>query len=120
MYPKSSPRRAPNGSFQCHPRSNGASFSIREWSGKTYDCLIMRGARKLATLGPVADEVLVFSLPGIRPGDEACASVFGLPLDTPGVKLICREPHGDGGRSAFDHPLAVNFDETDALLVFDV
>ena len=33
--------------------------------------------------------------------------------------MICREPHGDGGRSAFDHPLAVNFDETDALLVFD-
>ena len=86
---------------------------------ETDEGLVMRGARMLATLGRVADEVLVFSLPGLRPGDEAFSSVFGLPLDTPGVKLICREPHGDGGRSAFDHPLAVNFDETDALLVFD-
>ena len=86
---------------------------------ETEEGLVMRGARMLATLAPIADEVLVFSLPGLKPGDEPFSTVFSLPLDTPGVKLICREPHGDGGRSEFDHPLAVNFDETDALLVFD-
>lgn len=86
---------------------------------ETDEGLVVRGARMLATLAPVADEVVVFSLPGLKPGDEAFSTVFAMPLNAPGVKLICREPHGDNGRLAFDHPLAVHFDETDALLVFD-
>ena len=81
--------------------------------------LVMRGARMLATHGPIADEVIVYHLPGIRPGDEAYAAAFAIPLDTAGVKMICREPFDEGGRSSFDHPLATNFEEPDALLIFD-
>jgi anthranilate 3-monooxygenase (FAD)/4-hydroxyphenylacetate 3-monooxygenase len=86
---------------------------------ETPDGLIVRGARMLATMGPIADEVMVYGLPGLKPGDERHAMVFALPLDTKGVKLICREPFDEGGRSSYDHPLAVNFEEPDALLVFD-
>lgn len=81
--------------------------------------LIVRGARMLATHGPIADEVLVYNLPGLRPGDEAYAMSFAMPLDAPGVRMICREPFDEGGRSAFDHPLATHFEEPDALLIFD-
>lgn len=86
---------------------------------QTDEGLIVRGARMLATLGPLADELLIFHLPGLRPGDERHAAVFALPIDTPGLRLICREPFDEGGRSAFDHPLATNFEECDALVVFD-
>jgi anthranilate 3-monooxygenase (FAD)/4-hydroxyphenylacetate 3-monooxygenase len=67
----------------------------------------------------VADEVIVYGLPGLKPGDERHAMAFALPLDTKGVRMICREPFDEGGRSSFDHPLATNFEESDALLIFD-
>jgi anthranilate 3-monooxygenase (FAD)/4-hydroxyphenylacetate 3-monooxygenase len=81
--------------------------------------LVVRGARMLATHGPIADEVIVYNLPGLKPGDEAYAMSFAMPMDAPGVRLICREPFDEGGRSAFDHPLATHFEEPDALLIFD-
>jgi anthranilate 3-monooxygenase (FAD)/4-hydroxyphenylacetate 3-monooxygenase len=87
---------------------------------ETDDGLIVRGARMLATLGPIADEVLVYNLPGLKsPDDDPYAMVFALPLDTPGIKQISREPFDEGGRSSFDHPLAANFEEPDTLIIFD-
>ena len=86
---------------------------------ETPEGLVMRGARMLATHGPIADEVIVYHLPGVKPGEEAYATAFAIPVDTPGVRMICREPFDEGGRSAFDHPLATHFEEPDALLIFD-
>lgn len=86
---------------------------------ETAEGLVMRGARMLATHGAIADEVIVYHLPGIRPGDEAYATAFAIPVDTPGVRMICREPFEEGGRSSFDHPLGTRFEESDALLIFD-
>jgi len=87
---------------------------------ETEDGLIVRGARMLATLGPIADEVAVYNLPGLKtPDDDPYAMAFALPLDTPGIKQISREPFDEGGRSAFDHPLAANFEEPDTLIIFD-
>jgi|JI10StandDraft_1071094.scaffolds.fasta_scaffold132761_3 anthranilate 3-monooxygenase (FAD)/4-hydroxyphenylacetate 3-monooxygenase len=86
---------------------------------ETEQGLVMRGARMLATHGPIADEVIVYNLPGLKPGDEKYAMVFAIPIDTPGVRQICREPFDEGTRSAFDHPLATHFEEPDSLLIFD-
>jgi anthranilate 3-monooxygenase (FAD) / 4-hydroxyphenylacetate 3-monooxygenase len=81
--------------------------------------IVVRGARMLATLAPLADELAIYNLPGLRPGDEPHAVVFAIPIDTPGVRYLCREPFDEGGRSSFDHPLATNFEEADALVVFE-
>jgi anthranilate 3-monooxygenase (FAD)/4-hydroxyphenylacetate 3-monooxygenase len=86
---------------------------------ETDEGLIIRGARMLATLGPVADELLVYSLPGLQPGDEKHAVVFAVPIDAPGLKQIAREPFERGHRSSFDHPLATRFEECDTLVVFE-
>jgi anthranilate 3-monooxygenase (FAD) / 4-hydroxyphenylacetate 3-monooxygenase len=83
------------------------------------DGLVVRGARMLATLAPLADELAIYNLPGLKPGDEPHAVVFAIPMDTPGLRFICREPFDEGGRSSFDHPLASNFEEADALVVFE-
>ncbi|MGP4078884.1 4-hydroxyphenylacetate 3-hydroxylase family protein [Pseudalkalibacillus sp. R45] len=83
------------------------------------DGLIVRGAKMLATLAPITDEVIIYSFPGFQPGDEKHAIAFALPIDTPGLKIMCREPAQDGKRSLFDHPLASRFEEMDALLVFE-
>lgn len=81
--------------------------------------ILVRGAKMLATLAPITDEVIIYSFPGFLPGDERHAVAFALPIDTPGLRIICREPMQDGTRSMFDHPLASRYEEMDALLVFN-
>jgi 4-hydroxyphenylacetate 3-monooxygenase len=82
--------------------------------------LVIRGARMLATLGPISDELLVFPSTVLRGTEEDKPYTFGfaIPIDTPGLRFICREAF-DYGRSAFDHPLGARFEEMDAVVVFD-
>jgi anthranilate 3-monooxygenase (FAD) / 4-hydroxyphenylacetate 3-monooxygenase len=86
---------------------------------ETSEGLIMRGARMLATHGPIADELIVYHLPGLKSGEEPYATAFAIPVGTPGLRMICREPFDEGGRAPFDHPLATQFEEPDALVIFD-
>lgn len=81
------------------------------------DGIVVHGPKSLATLAPQADELVL--LPAVRPGlpPEACV-YFAVPIDTPGLRLVCREPQGGEGH-AFDHPLRSRFDEMDALVIFD-
>ncbi|PZN12374.1 MAG: 4-hydroxyphenylacetate 3-monooxygenase, oxygenase component [Bacillota bacterium] len=82
--------------------------------------IVIRGARMLATLGPLTDEIMVFpsTLLKATPEDEPYSYAFAIPCDTPGLRFICRESF-DYGRSGFDHPLGSRFDEIDAIVVFD-
>lgn len=82
--------------------------------------LYMSGARMVATLGPVSDEMLMYNLPGMRPDDVDHATVFAIPTHSPGLRQICRQPYSMAGeRSSFDYPLSSRFEESDALLIFD-
>ena len=80
--------------------------------------LVVRGARMLSTLAPVSDELWVGPYMPRKPGEEDYALSFAVPVATPGLKFICREPY-DEGRSSFDRPLSSRFDEGDAIAVFD-
>jgi 4-hydroxyphenylacetate 3-monooxygenase/anthranilate 3-monooxygenase (FAD)/4-hydroxyphenylacetate 3-monooxygenase len=80
--------------------------------------LIVRRARMLSTLAPVSDELWVGPYMPRKPGQEDYALSFAVPVATPGLTFICREPY-DTGRSAFDRPLSGRFDEGDAIAVFD-
>jgi anthranilate 3-monooxygenase (FAD) / 4-hydroxyphenylacetate 3-monooxygenase len=86
---------------------------------ETEEGLILRGARMLATLAPIADELLVYNMPGLKPDEGRFSTAFAIPIDSPGLRLITREPFDDGTRSSFDHPLSSHFEEADSLLVFD-
>jgi len=82
--------------------------------------IVVRGARMLATIGPFADELLVFPSTVLRgtPEDKPYSFAFAVPVDAPGLTFIAREPF-DYGRSHFDHPLGSRFDESDAVVIFD-
>ena len=82
--------------------------------------IVVRGARMLATIGPFADELLVFPSTVLRgtPEDKPYSFAFAIGCDTPGLRFIAREPL-DYGRSHFDHPLGSRFDKPDAVVVFD-
>lgn len=86
---------------------------------ETEEGLIVRGSKMLATLAPLTDEVIIYSYPSFKPGDEKYAISFAIPIDTPGLRIMCREETQNGMRSTWDHPLASRFEEMDALLIFD-
>lgn len=86
---------------------------------ETAEGIVVSGARMLATLGPVSDELIMYNLPTFKPGDEDHAIMFAVPTDTPGLRQICRTPYDRGRQSKFDHPLASRFEESDSLLIFD-
>jgi anthranilate 3-monooxygenase (FAD)/4-hydroxyphenylacetate 3-monooxygenase len=86
---------------------------------ETDEGMIVRGARMIATLGPIADEILVYNLPGLKPGDEKYSMIFAIPVGTKGLRQVCREPYDTGIRDPFNHPLATRFEEMDTLTIFD-
>jgi 4-hydroxyphenylacetate 3-monooxygenase len=82
--------------------------------------LVVRGARILATLGPLADEIAVYSprLGRMAAGHSPFALNFAIPCGTPGLQFLCRESF-DLERSRFDHPLGSRFEEMDCVVFFD-
>ncbi len=83
--------------------------------------IVVNGARVLATLGPLSDEIIVYPARTHRlPGSagERYAFGFAMPCDAPGMKFLCRESF-DLGRSHFDHPLGSRFEEMDAVVFFN-
>ncbi|HJY73365.1 MAG TPA: 4-hydroxyphenylacetate 3-hydroxylase N-terminal domain-containing protein, partial [Streptosporangiaceae bacterium] len=82
--------------------------------------IVVRGARLLATIGPFADELLVFPSTLLRntPEDQQYSFACAIPNDAPGLRYLAREPL-DYGRPRHDHPLGSRFEESDAVVVFD-
>ena len=82
--------------------------------------IVINGARMLATIGPFADELLVFPSTVLRntPEDKQYSFACAIPNDAPGLRYLAREPL-DYGRPRHDHPLGSRFDEPDAVVVFD-
>jgi 4-hydroxyphenylacetate 3-monooxygenase len=87
---------------------------------KTNEGVIVSGARMLATLGPMAEELIVFPSTVLKaePAAEQFALAFAINCNARGLKFICRDSF-DPGRSHFDAPLASRFEEMDCVVVFD-
>ena len=82
--------------------------------------IVIRGARMLATIGPFADELLVFPSTVLRntPEDKQYSFACAIPNDAAGLRYLAREPL-DYGRPRHDHPLGSRFEESDAVVIFD-
>ncbi|GAA1049990.1 4-hydroxyphenylacetate 3-monooxygenase, oxygenase component [Arthrobacter russicus] len=84
------------------------------------DGIVIHGARMLATIAPIADELLVFPSTVLRgtPEDAPYSYAFAIPNDAEGVRYLCRTSLYNG-KSVHDEPLASRFEEMDAVVVFD-
>lgn len=110
------------------PQANRATAAAQQAGGalaariveERDDGIVLRGARMLATIGPIADELLVFPSTVLRgtPEDAPYSFAAAVACDTPGLRFLCRETM-DYGRSHFDHPLGSRFEEMDAVVIFD-
>lgn len=86
--------------------------------GETSDSIVVSGARILATLGPFADELAVYPGHPIPPDQPDIAMAFSVPMNAPGLKILCRDHYGVD-RNVFDHPFSSRFDEQDAFVIFE-
>lgn len=86
--------------------------------GRNENGIIVRGGKVLATLGPLADELYVYSSAPIPSGAEQYALIFSIPVNTKGVIQICRDHYGRD-LSVADAPFSSRFDEQDAFVIFD-
>ncbi|SVA06513.1 uncharacterized protein METZ01_LOCUS59367 [marine metagenome] len=88
---------------------------------RTSEGVIVRGAKLLATLAPFSDEIFAPVYRPLRPDmeeDRKYCIGFAIPVATPGLRFICRPSH-DPGRPLADYPLSGQYDEMDALAIFD-
>ncbi len=99
-------------------KANARKVSVRK-VGETKEGIIVRGARVLATLAPYADEQTVYPGQPLPSGATEYALAFAIPLDTPGLKFLCRDSASAPGADPFDKPLSTHFDEQDAFCIFD-
>jgi len=86
--------------------------------GETNDAYVIRGARALATLSPFADEMVVYPGQPIPRDATDYALSFSVPMNTPGMKTLCRDSYSTTG-DPWDHPFSSRFDEQDAVVIFD-
>ena len=84
--------------------------------------LIVSGAKVVAT-GSALTHYNFVAHPSMVPvRKKEFAVTFLAPMDTPGVKLICRPSYAMTAEvmgSPYDYPLSSRLDENDAILVFD-
>jgi 4-hydroxyphenylacetate 3-monooxygenase len=82
--------------------------------------IVVRGARILATLAPLSDEIAVYSPRLARHSEDHSpfAVNFSIPCATKGLKFLCRDSF-DQGRSHFDQPVGSRFEEMDCIVFFD-
>ncbi len=108
-------------------RSRNASgmFNLQEGTAlqvvkETSAGIVVKGARVLATLGPLADEIAVYAprLAQHLDSYSPFALNFAIPTNTPGLRFLCRDSF-DEGKSHFDHPLGSRFEEMDSIVFFD-
>jgi 4-hydroxyphenylacetate 3-monooxygenase len=87
---------------------------------QTAEGIIVSGARMLATLGPLAEELLVFPSTILKEEDSAqqFALAFAINCNASGLRFICRDGL-DLGRSHFDAPLSSRFEEMDCVVIFN-
>jgi 4-hydroxyphenylacetate 3-monooxygenase len=84
--------------------------------------IIVSGAKVVATSAAMTHFNFVTQTPKTPTDDEEMSLAFIVPINAPGVKLVCRasyEQIAASTGSPYDYPLSSRFDENDAILIFE-
>ncbi len=88
---------------------------------ETDNGLIVSGAKVVATGSAITNYNFIAHY-GLPLKKKEFALIFTVPMDEPGVKLICRPSYtmtADVMGSPFDYPLSSRLDENDTIFIFD-
>ena len=84
--------------------------------------IYVSGAKVVATNSALTNYNFLGQNMGQEINDPSMVVMFIAPMNTPGIKLICRQSYEFAAAatgSPFDYPLTSRFDENDAIFVFD-
>ncbi len=84
--------------------------------------VVVSGAKVVATAAAITHYNFLGQNAATATSDPDLAIMFILPMDAPGVKLICRNSYERIATvlgSPYDYPLSSRFDENDAIFVLD-
>ncbi len=84
--------------------------------------VVVSGAKVVATAAAMTHYNFLGQNAATATADPDLAIMFILPMDAPGVKLICRNSYeriANAVGSPYDYPLSSRFDENDAIFVLD-
>ncbi len=84
--------------------------------------LVISGAKVVATGSALTNFNFIAHYGAAPIKTKDFAVIFAVPMDAPGVKLICRPSYAyaaDVMGSPFDYPLSSRLDENDSILVFE-
>jgi 4-hydroxybutyryl-CoA dehydratase / vinylacetyl-CoA-Delta-isomerase len=79
--------------------------------------VVVRGCKVHTTSSPIANELLVLPTRAMTEADKDYCIAFGVPVNTPGVKIISRPERSDLG--AFDYPLSAGHTTLEAMTIFE-
>ncbi|REE71031.1 4-hydroxyphenylacetate 3-monooxygenase [Rhodococcus wratislaviensis] len=80
--------------------------------------IVVRGWKAMGTSLPFVNELLVGNL--WRPGQTSDQTVYAIvPVNTPGLSLVCRQSNATPDAEPYDHPLSTIGDELDGMAYFD-
>ena len=86
---------------------------------ETAEGVVVHGAKQLATAAPISNETYVsLSATFVRRADPRFVLAFSIPTNSPGLKVLCREPVSQFPGS-YGHPLGALYDEQDSMLFFE-
>ena len=83
------------------------------------DGIIVSGAKTHISQAPACNEILVAPCRAMQEEDAAYAVAFGIPLNTPGITMICAQPEIAADADLFDHPVSKAVYINDATIIFD-
>ena len=84
--------------------------------------VVVSGAKVVATAAAITHYNFLGQNAATATTEPDMAIMFILPMDAPGVKLICRNSYEEIATklgTPYDYPLSSRFDENDAIFVFD-
>ncbi len=82
------------------------------------DGIVVRGAKAHTSGSVVANELVIIPQRAMRPEDADYAVAFATPVDTPGIKLVCRGFSGENP-DEFEAPVSSHDDLMESFTIFD-
>jgi 4-hydroxyphenylacetate 3-monooxygenase len=86
------------------------------------DGLVLSGAKVIATGSAITHMNFIANGGGVMVKEKTFALICTIPMDTPGMKLICRPSYSMIAAitgSPFDYPLSSRLDENDTIFILD-
>lgn len=83
------------------------------------DGIILNGMKLLGTGAAFSDEIWVGNLLPLPADQKGQAVTCAVPTDTAGIKLWVRKSFEKHAVTPFDNPFSCQFDESDAVVIFD-